>query len=141
MHEIEIICHRAFKIIKSCPLNLLNPRFKEFPRGCCGIGTEIIGTYLQKNGFGVFNYVNAQNESGISHAWAQKGNLIVDLTITQFSNDLAKFMVVNETESTWHKQFSKSGIVRPINLYETPDFQVNKILPFYEYVSHQLNLV
>ncbi|MDZ4300185.1 MAG: hypothetical protein U1C13_00855 [Pseudomonas sp.] len=56
-----------------------------FPRGCCGIISELMGDYLNTVGLGEFFYVCGMND-GASHAWLEVDGLIVDITGDQFSD-------------------------------------------------------
>lgn len=56
---------------------------KRYPRGCCGIISELMGDYLNGLEIGEFNYV--RSTKGIaSHAWLEVSGLIVDITGDQF---------------------------------------------------------
>lgn len=76
---------------------------KEFPFGGCGAATYLIGTYLEDIGFGKFSYIEGKKRNIQSHAWAQQGNLIIDLTAGQFPSAPEPFIV--PTSSLWHKDF------------------------------------
>lgn len=54
-----------------------------FPRGCCGIISELMGDYLNTVGIGEFFYVCGMKD-GASHAWLEVDGLIVDITGDQF---------------------------------------------------------
>lgn len=82
---------------------------RDFPSGACGDATLLLGTFLSDRGFGQFNYVcgergNIPTEDWTSHAWLQKGNLVVDITADQFDDNDGK-VIVSEN-SAWHRQFT-----------------------------------
>jgi hypothetical protein len=54
-----------------------------FPRGCCGIVSELMGDYLNTLGIGDFHYVCSAKD-GASHAWLELDGLIIDITGDQF---------------------------------------------------------
>jgi hypothetical protein len=54
-----------------------------FPRGCCGIISELMGDYLNTEGIGEFFYVCGMKD-GASQAWLEVDGLIVDITGDQF---------------------------------------------------------
>ena len=56
-----------------------------FPRGCCGIISELMGDYLNTVGIGEFGYVCGMKD-GASHAWLEVDELIADITGDQFSD-------------------------------------------------------
>ena len=83
---------------------------KQFPRGSCGDAVLLHGTYLMQNDFGEFSYVSGErgdcrNNTWISHAWLEKGNLVVDITTDQFS-EIADEVIIC-LDSAWHKPFKK----------------------------------
>ena len=55
-----------------------------FPRGCCGIISELMGDYFNRLDIGEFLYVCGMKD-GASHAWLEVGGLIVDITGDQFA--------------------------------------------------------
>lgn len=65
-----------------------------FPRGCCGIISELMGDYLNTLGIGEFFYVCGMKE-GALHAWLKVDGLIIDITGDQFA-DLVS-MSTNQT--------------------------------------------
>jgi hypothetical protein len=86
----------------------LGTPFGNFPRGCCGQATLLLGTHLVERGFGEFAYMLGRRRifdkaADESHAWLQRGDLIVDITADQFAgiNDA----VVVTTDSDWYQQF------------------------------------
>jgi len=57
---------------------------RDFPRGCCGIISELLGDYINSLEIGEFQYVWSQR-SGASHAWLEIDGLVVDITADQFT--------------------------------------------------------
>jgi hypothetical protein len=85
--------------------------FAKFPLGSCGDAVPLLGTYLLTNEYGEFWYADAERgevSSGnwCSHAWLQKGTLLIDITADQFPEINEKVIV--SLDSEWHKQFSCS---------------------------------
>lgn len=56
-----------------------------FPRGCCGIISELMGDCLNTVRIGEFFDVCGMKD-GASHAWLEVDGLIVDITDDQFSD-------------------------------------------------------
>jgi len=54
--------------------------FKEFPRGTCGLVSELLGRYLAEVGFENVMYVCGEKRSDdhelISHAWVEVGKMV-----------------------------------------------------------------
>lgn len=69
-----------------------------FPRGCCGIISELMGDYLNTVGLGEFFYVCGMKD-GASHAWLEVDGLIVDITGDQFP-DRPSIMPTHQTLGT-----------------------------------------
>jgi hypothetical protein len=86
----------------SLPINM-----QEFPRGACGDATLILGSYLEDVGISGFSYVTGERGdypgSWHSHAWLQRGTLVVDITADQF-DDAPQGIVVADP-SPWHSTF------------------------------------
>jgi len=61
--------------------------FSDFPNGCCGNISMLIGLYLEEHGCGVYNYVCGELENGATHAWLEREELIVDITLDQFGKE------------------------------------------------------
>lgn len=79
-----------------------------FPRGACGDACLLLGALLVDAGIGGFGYVCGErgvriDNTWTSHAWLQRGALIVDITADQ-CEDAPREIVVAEN-SAWHAQF------------------------------------
>jgi hypothetical protein len=77
-----------------------------FPRNSCDHASALLGRYFQEQGFDVV-YVNNGCRGGSSwkdsHAWLEIGDLIVDITADQFSDQTERVIVT--TDHTWHSTF------------------------------------
>nr|WP_319390503.1 hypothetical protein [uncultured Cohaesibacter sp.] len=94
------------KAIEITPIKSLPVTMKNFPFGSCGDATLLLGHYLKSNGFGIFQYALGERGAGEkrhSHAWLQRGVLLVDITADQFS-EIASPVIVT-TNSEWHDTF------------------------------------
>ena len=59
---------------------------KNFPKGSCGIASELLGGYLREHGIKStyvcgWKYSSKSNESSQLHAWLIVDGLIVDITV------------------------------------------------------------
>ena len=101
---------------------LLGDYFQNFPRGCCGDASELLAAYLKDQGLGNFSYVSGWcrqlDDTGFSHAWLEKDDLILDVTVDQFEAGKERPLVT--TDQTWHAQFSDRR-----NRREDADFRSN----------------
>lgn len=83
--------------------------FSDFPIGCCGIISMIIGIYLEEHGFGVYNYVCGEMEDGSTHAWLESGGVIIDIILDQFGIQYSPVYVGNEQGGELSKKISCSN--------------------------------
>src|SRR5438045_2297849 len=85
IERIRKIAHRVRRAIESISPEDLPSTFSNFPRGACGDGCLLLGTYLEeKCGLPTFDYICGERgtrEEGTwtSHAWLQLGELVVDI--------------------------------------------------------------
>lgn len=105
---IELNVCKFRRALENCPKNLLPISFERFPIGSCGDATLLLGKYLQKKGFGDFDYILGESgthsdDTWHSHAWLQKGELIIDITADQFA-DFEQPVIVT-INSPWHKKY------------------------------------
>jgi len=74
-----------------------------FPTGSCGNVCEILAHWLAMKG--VKDLVVVTGKRGkLSHAWLEKGYLIIDITADQFSDGPASVFI--STERSFHDSFS-----------------------------------
>ncbi len=113
----------------------------DFPRGSCGRMTTLLGSFLKREGLGVFTYVCAERgeECGplndwTSHAWLEKDGLIVDVTADQF--DDCKDEVIVTTDSDFHRSF----VVTPDSCRELEIIELGgspDLVATYEYLVNE----
>lgn len=85
--------------------------FDQFPHGACGEAASLLGTYFIENGLVGFEYISGDRGSHESdaempwhsHAWIQRGSLIVDITADQFW-EISESVIVTDS-SPWHQMF------------------------------------
>ena len=63
--------------------------FREFPRGCCGIASELLAQFLLESGIRTYyicgNYREGSFDNFQSHAWLEtEDDIIIDITGDQF---------------------------------------------------------
>lgn len=110
--------------IEAIPISTLPDCMKNFPQGCCGDTSLLLGAYLVDCGHEGFEYVCGErgsraDDTWTSHAWLVRDGLIVDITADQFS-DAPRGVVVN-AESVWHEQFAvTSKSVSDFRLWHGP---------------------
>ena len=108
----------------------INSDFSEFPKGCCGDASNIIGCYLISQGFKNVRYIEGvrkANEQAPTHAWLEWDGWIIDITADQFiDGPSAVFM---ERDSEFHESFLRQDEWQPC----TEDLQ-DEYLTFVEYM-------
>lgn len=78
--------------------------FGAFPRGSCGDASQLLGRYLSDEGHGEWMYTMGLGpEPRGTHAWVQRGDIIIDITADQF-DEIDEAVVVTRDWS-WHAQF------------------------------------
>jgi hypothetical protein len=81
---------------------------QNFPKGSCGDASEMLGQYLSDCGLGTWIFRMGFEPSSLdSHAWVERGALIVDITADQFT-DVSERVIVT-TDRTWHDARFPSG--------------------------------
>jgi hypothetical protein len=98
------------KAIERCDPRNLTVCMENFPVGACGDATLLLGTFLQEQGLGKFEYVlgwcaDGEVNGRRSHAWMEADGIIVDITADQFSEIDQKVIVT--TDRTWHRRFER----------------------------------
>jgi hypothetical protein len=98
------------------------PTLADFPKGSCGDATLLLARFLLDSGFGAFDYVcgeTASERGGLqTHAWLQRGRLIIDITADQF-DDVETAVLVTDNHA-WHDRFqSEVKHVADWDLYDS----------------------
>lgn len=107
-----------------------------FPEGCCGDSALLLGTYLTELGLGDFTYVCGErgsiaNGDWVSHAWLTQGELIIDITKSQFPDSPDDIPVTNSSE--WYDSFEVDQTFIA-NIKGTDD----QLLPYYEAILENI---
>jgi hypothetical protein len=104
------ICNLFREAIIKCKAKLGIP-FNQFPIGCCGDTSILLGTFLSNIGYGVFYYYSGeksdnQNSNQLkSHAWIQnEEGLIIDIAADQFP-EISDTIIVT-INSKWHSEWN-----------------------------------
>ncbi|WP_426215754.1 hypothetical protein [Pseudomonas sp. DWRC2-2] len=104
-----------------------------FPRGCCGIISELMGDYLNTVGIGEFFYVCGMKD-GASHAWLEVDGLIVDITGDQFSNRPGIYV---DKPDAWYGEWQED--TKHLALHESSAFFYGEERRFLERVLERIN--
>lgn len=106
MEQLEILAYRFRAAIEATPRNQLSIGLQDFPLGACSDATSLLGHFLKAQGFGSFDHVSGRRYDGDrerTHAWLQRGDLIIDITADQFPEVDQSVIVANG--SAWHETF------------------------------------
>ncbi|MCS4285754.1 hypothetical protein M2396_004058 [Pseudomonas sp. BIGb0278] len=104
-----------------------------FPRGCCGIISELMGDYLNTVGIGEFFYVCGMKD-GASHAWLEVDGLIVDITADQFPDRPAIYV---DKPDSWYGEWEED--TKHLVVHEPSAFFYGEERRFLVRVLEQLN--
>lgn len=88
------------------------PGLRNFPKDSCADTVLLLGAHLLDRGLGTFEAVGGVfGEPGSSdcrsHAWLERGSLIVDITADQFP-DVTETVIVTR-DNGWHRLFHTSN--------------------------------
>jgi hypothetical protein len=86
--------------------------FSDFPRGCCGNASDILGQWLSSKGITGLETVSGWRKE-TSHAWLEYEGLILDITSDQFSDGCGEVFVGKY--SKFHSSF-KSQERSPLDI-------------------------
>lgn len=133
---------RVRRAIESIACEDLPITFSHFPSGACGDASLLLGTYLEDQcGFGSFDYISGERGSHdqgtwTSHAWLQRGDLVVDITADQFPDAPAPVIVA--APSLWHRAFEVES-THPANLNRWSGTGAYDVLKLYARVRRLLD--
>lgn len=85
-HNLEAL----LKLYMQAARDIANSGGHCFPRGACDWTSEILGPILFELGYGEWEYVSANRYTPdrASHAWLERGDLVVDVTAAQFREEM-----------------------------------------------------
>lgn len=114
---------------------------QDFPHGACGWSSLLLGAILKDRGHTGFIYVCGERPSldpskTSSHAWLERGSLIIDITADQFPDSPAPIVV--SLNSQWHATFEREHI-EPSDFRESLGPALYPLLSLYSRVARQLN--
>ena len=115
---------------------------QDFPHGACGWSSLLLGAVLKDKGHNGFIYVCGERPSHdpsktTSHAWLERGSLIIDITADQFSDSIT--LVVVTHESQWHTKFERER-TEPSDFREYLSPALSPLLDLYLRVVEQLKV-
>lgn len=116
IEKIERATRRVRAAIEAMPSAARPIGFRDFPSGACGDASLVLAECLLRLGLGEFSYVvrfrsGRDNHSRLSHAWLERGELVVDITADQFLD--APSAVVVAIGSEWHATFERDACYPP----------------------------
>ena len=139
MDHIRQVATAFRSAIVASPRNDL-PTLRDFPRGSCGDASILLGQYLFDTGHGLWVYAGGERETDLqSHAWLERGALIVDITANQFT-DVSESVIVT-CDRGWHKQFSYPEPRNPARISDYDTGTQNSLWPMYRRVQAALDEV
>lgn len=91
---------------------------RDFPRGCCGITSELLGDYLNTLEMGEFQYVSSARD-GASHAWLEVDGLVVDITSDQFAE---RPRIYVDRSDTWYQSWEQLSRNKAVYCSSAPTY-------------------
>lgn len=109
LESISVLAHRLRRAIESVPPDELPLGMRTFPSGACGDAALLLGAYFADSDEHGFSYVvgsrgNMDDGTWTSHAWIERGGVVVDITADQFAD--APAVVIVSANSAWHRGFA-----------------------------------
>ena len=96
--QITSICIKVREVLEvfSRTAQAKHYYFADFPKGCCGATTNILGHILHSyDSSGLFEYVCREDEK-TTHAWLEYNGLVIDITADQFEECTEKVIVTSD---------------------------------------------
>lgn len=103
VQELHAICVAFRDAIEQCAPATLTPQMAHFPRGACDDTALLLARRLREAGYGPLQLRYARyghDEIPAGHAWLRLGDIDLDITADQFSDQAAKVIVARA--SSWH---------------------------------------
>lgn len=139
--ESHVIAFR--EAILRIPTNHRPPSFESFPLGACGDATLLVGTFLEDSGFGSFNLISAARGKRntppydwVSHAWATKDHIVIDITSDQFYDFPGGYVFAKESD--FHKSFSERLSNGIANFRKYDDNTTRLLSTYYQAITASL---
>lgn len=93
---------KARKVLENHWQDMDKIGLNNFPRGCCGNTSDILGQYLSDKGASNLMAVSGCRD-GKSHAWLEFDGFILDITSDQFHDGCGNIFIGRESE--FHASF------------------------------------
>lgn len=94
-------------------LDQLPSHLKNFPRGCCGVVSELLGDYLSLQLGLEVNYVCGEKDGG-SHAWIECDGVVIDITSDQFEGRPPVYIAAGDSwYSSWQEESRHPAVHHP----------------------------
>lgn len=139
--QLLVIATRFRQAIEHIPHTQRPIGMQAFPRGACGDSALLLGAYLVDQQVPGFMYVcgelgDKSANTWTTHAWLQRGELVIDLTADQFID--APCGVIVSEPSGWHKKFrTESGQQSDFRKYG--GYGADLLRPMYAQIIQALN--
>lgn len=105
---------------------------RDFPHGCCGTISELLGEHLNGLDIGEFYYVCGDKDGG-SHAWLEVYGLVVDITADQFEGRPAVYVGVKDA---WYAEWEED--TKHLAIHESSAFFYRDESQFFDHVLERM---
>jgi hypothetical protein len=111
--KLTMVANRVRNVIERMPRAALPHGLRSFPAGACGDAAQLLAAFLADCGLPDFLYVVGSRDSAgdctwSSHAWIERGGVVVDITADQFLD--APAAVIVSADSAWHRGFVSESL-------------------------------
>jgi hypothetical protein len=137
LSDVEKLYVEAFtfrKAIESLRREQLDLSFRDFPAGCCGNTSLLLGAYFSLNGLGDFDYVCGMRGRQ-SHAWLEKDGIIVDITSDQFKEGTKVYV---GTVNSFYKKFREERRYAWDASLDGGSMQTDRLYPAYRAIIKEI---
>lgn len=99
----QLVCRYRTAVENVMKTAWVPEHLRDFPHGCCGTISELLGEHLNSLDIVEFYYV-CGNKDGGSHAWLEVYGLVVDITADQFEGRPAVYVGVKDA---WYAEWEE----------------------------------
>ncbi|KGS12146.1 MULTISPECIES: hypothetical protein [Pseudomonas syringae group] len=113
MDHIHVAHAFRAELEKQKTLDQLPCHLKSFPRGCCGVVSELLGDYLNAQLGLQVEYVCGEKDGG-SHAWVELKGVVIDITSDQFEGRPPVYIAARDSWYTsWEEESRHLAVHHP----------------------------
>lgn len=109
---------------------------ERFPKGRCADASQLLAKYLSSKGIETKYIEQGHSENIRSHAWLEKDEYIIDITIDQFEGFSDTMIVMNDR--SWHS--SLNGKIGNGDFEKFNEYNRNRLKDLYQKIISKVEL-